>query len=66
MEKNMSKVLSEFVQNDRRAVVLAAGEGYDVQLWESDSLKRTVNIMGHTEQYADDCAENWVIGVTKQ
>jgi hypothetical protein len=23
------------------------------------------NIKGHTEQYAEDCAENWVLGVIK-
>lgn len=62
----MSKLLSEFVQDSRRAVVLAVDNGYAVELWESDTLKRTQTITGHTEQYADDCAENWVIGVTKQ
>jgi hypothetical protein len=23
------------------------------------------NIKGHSEQYAEDCAENWVLGVIK-
>jgi hypothetical protein len=65
MEENMSKLLSEFIQDERRAVVLVSGEGYDVQLFDGAILKRTQPIMGHTQQYAEDCAENWVLKVIK-
>ncbi len=36
-----------------------------LNFFENDSLVDHRNIIGRTERYAEDCAENWVIGVIK-
>ena len=36
-----------------------------VKFFEKDSHVADRLIVGHTERYAEDCAENWVIGVIK-
>ena len=58
------KILHEFRQGTRWAQVLKTNEGnylvrmYDNQVWQEDRL-----IKGHSERYAEDCAENYVLGV---
>lgn len=61
----MSKLLSEYIQDNRRAAIFETGDGYEVHMHEGSSLKHTQPIKGHTQQYAEDCAENWVLHVIK-
>jgi hypothetical protein len=53
--KDRSAVLSYDINRDTHVV----------ELFKEDVLVRTMNITMHTEDYAKDCAENWVIGVIK-
>ena len=61
----MIALLSEYVQNNRTATVLRDGDGYVVQMYEDEVLKESRPINGHTEDYAEEAAENWVIGVIR-
>lgn len=66
MEENMNIVLiSEFMQGERKASVLKVADGYLVNMYEGEQLKEARTITGHTEDYAEEAAENWVIGVIK-
>lgn len=61
----MSILLSEFMQGDRKASVFKEKEGYVVNMYEGEVLKEARPIVGHTEDYAEEAAENWVIGVIR-
>jgi hypothetical protein len=65
MEEDMSTLLSEFVQGDRKASVLKNGEGYIVNMYEGSELREARSIEGHTEDYAEEAAENWVLKVIR-
>ena len=57
--------LSTFMQDNRIATVYKTKQGYAVEMYENNLLVGDRDIIDHTEQYADDCAENWVTGVIK-
>ena len=61
----MSTLLSEFVQGDRKASVFKDGDGYIVNMYEEDVLREARPIVGHTEDYAEEAAENWVLKVIR-
>lgn len=61
----MSEPLSEFIQGDRRASVYKSGDGYVVNMYEGVVLKEARPIVGHTEDYAEEAAENWVLRVIR-
>tara|TARA_R100001509_G_scaffold148162_1_gene105827 strand:+ start:110 stop:310 length:201 start_codon:yes stop_codon:yes gene_type:complete len=56
--------LHEFRMNDRWSIVYKTNEGnylvrmFENQIWQEDRL-----IKDHSEVYAENCAENWVLGV---
>ena len=59
---------SEEYQNRRSEVWLldeprTDGGDWFVKFFENDSHIGDRLIVDHTERYAEDCAENWVIGV---
>ena len=47
---------------DRRAMVLKNDQGFYVELYKSDELIETRPLYDHSERYAEDCAENFVMG----
>ena len=48
----------------RKATVFAEADGsYTVYMMQDGAIVEERNITGHSEQYAEDCAENWVLGV---
>lgn len=61
----MSELISEYIQDERKATVLKDGDGYIVKMYQGELLKETRPIMGHTESYAEEAAENWVVGVIR-
>lgn len=65
MEKNMNVLMSEFLHGDRKASVLKSEEGYVVNMYSGDVLKEARPIIGHTEDYAEEAAENWVMEIIK-
>jgi hypothetical protein len=59
------KLLHEYVQGNREAVVLDAPEGLEVDLYEDEYLIETRQVYEHSEDYAENLAENWVMRVIK-
>ena len=50
----------------RKATVFAEPDGsYTVYMMQDGAIVEERNITGHSEQYAEDCAENWVLGVIR-
>lgn len=60
--------LSEYYSDDmnKRAEVLLEKEDFLVKMYKGDQLVKSQLITGHTLQYAEDCAENWTLGVIKE
>jgi hypothetical protein len=49
---------------NRRAHVFIEEDGsYTVTMISDSAIIEDRNIKGHSEQYAEDCAENWVLGI---
>lgn len=67
LEKNeMANVkLHEFWSDDknRKASVHKNDQGFYVKLSEGGFLREVRRLYSHSEQYAEDCAENFVLGV---
>ena len=61
-------LLHEFFGSDklsnRKALVFRnQDESYTVVMIQDEAIVEERVLTGHSEQYAEDCAENWVIGV---
>ena len=49
---------------DRKAYVFLEEEGsYTVTMLKDITIVEDRNIKGHSETYAENCAENWVLGI---
>jgi len=61
----ITEELSRFLSADgrREGVVVKSEKGFMVELYENKRYIRTVDVTTHSEQYADDTAENWALGV---
>ena len=55
--------ISEYYDDNRKAIVYKEDKGYVVHLFEDSNLKKIVDVSVHSLQYAEDCAENWVMKV---
>ena len=67
-QKKMSrprKLLHEYIKGNREAIVLDAPEGLEVDLYEDEYLIETRQVYEHSENYAENLAENWVMRVIK-
>ena len=49
--------------SNRKAVVFKDDIGFLVYLIQDSAIIEERTISEHSEQYAEDCAENWVLGV---
>tara|TARA_B100000029_G_scaffold393608_1_gene390983 strand:- start:559 stop:819 length:261 start_codon:yes stop_codon:yes gene_type:complete len=49
--------------SNRDAVVLKDNQGFWVCLILNGLMVEKRDLTSHSEQYAEDCAENWVLGV---
>jgi len=60
-------LLHEFYGEDRysnrKATVFKDGDDYLVYMIQDMAVIEERRITGRSEQYAEDCAENWVLGV---
>ena len=67
LEKNeMANIkLHEYWSDDknRKASVHKNNQGFYVKLSEGGFLREVRRLYSHSEQYAEDCAENFVLGV---
>lgn len=64
----MQKFLSEYYSDDakRKAVIVAGPNGERwVEMWEDQAKVETRDVSAYTLRYAEDCADNWVIGVIR-
>lgn len=63
----MKTWVSRFYSNDQKryADIISSRNGYEVEMYEDDKHVHHQECWDHTRQYADDCAENWVVGVIK-
>jgi len=67
-----SRPLSTFYSDphkgiDRQATVSVSGDSdYIVDMYYERDLIHSEVIKGHSLGYAEDCAENWVLGVIKE
>ena len=57
------KVLHDFKHGDRWAQVYKVGSDFVVQCFTNQIYDGSRTITGHSEQYAEDCAENYVFGL---
>jgi len=49
-----------YEKGNRVAIVMKNNEGFYVNLFESNKLIETRQVYNHSEQYAENVAENWV------
>lgn len=64
--KIISTYIGEKQYLGRQARVLHhPDDHYIVEFWENNEWNGSVKIENHTLEYAEDTAENWVIGVIK-
>ena len=47
----------------RKALVLKNPEGYYVRCYDGSVLAKRIDVYKHTERYAEDTAENYVLGI---
>lgn len=61
----ITEELSRYFSADgrRESVVVKTEKGFMVELYERKKYIRTVDVTSHSEQYAEDTAENWTMGV---
>ena len=60
------KIISEFEKDNRRAIVIFNDETvFTVEMYEDNKLVESREIVDHTLQYAEDCAENWIESIIK-
>ena len=58
----MSNVISEYMGDERRAIIRKAKEGFEVDLYLDQLLVETrKDFHNHSESYAEDVAENYVL-----
>lgn len=62
-----SKLISEFQERNRKAVVYlnTIEDCYSVDFYENDSMIGTEHYPDKSVYWAEDCAENWVMGIKK-
>ena len=51
--------------SNRKSVVFKIDTGFLVYMIQDSAIIEERTLEGHSEQYAEDCAENWVLGVIK-
>lgn len=59
----MSEVIHEYSQDDRKAVVRHTEKGYEVDLFLNGEIQEIREVHDHSESYAEDVAENYVLGL---
>ena len=59
----MKNVISEYMQDDRKAVIRKTDKGFEVDLIINKQIKEVREVHDHSESYAEDVAENFVLGM---
>ena len=61
--RNNYELYHIFRQGGRSAKVYNTEAGFEVDLYEGNELIETREVHDHSESYAEDCAENWVMRI---
>ena len=48
---------------NRKAIVMKNGEGFYVEFYKDDKIVERRTVYEHSESYAEDTAENFVMGI---
>tara|TARA_Y100000004_G_scaffold188653_1_gene243103 strand:- start:762 stop:950 length:189 start_codon:yes stop_codon:yes gene_type:complete len=59
----MREILHQYQNENRMAKVFLTSNGFEVDLFDNTGLLETRELYSHSERYAEDCAENYVLGV---
>lgn len=59
----LSTFYGEKEYSDRLAEVSLEDEAFVVYMYSQNKLVKTQEITEHTVRYAEDCAENWTLGI---
>jgi hypothetical protein len=67
-ESMMMHFLSEYYgrDNGRTAQIHADGFGYYVQMYQDGNMVKRVPLYEQSRDYAEDCAENWTLGIINE
>ena len=49
--------------SNRHALVLKNPEGFYVRCYDDSVLAKRIDVYKHTERYAEDAAENYILGI---
>ena len=49
--------------SDRHALVLKNADGFYVRCYDGRVLAKRIDVYTHTERYAEDTAENYILGI---
>jgi len=52
--------ISEYMKDNKSAIILKAKEGYEVDLYEYRKHVETRKVHEHSYEYASNFAENWI------
>ena len=52
--------ISEYMKDNKSAIILKAKEGYEVDLYEYRKHIETRKVHEHSYEYASNLAENWI------
>ena len=56
-------LLSTYIHDNRKAEVHRVGQDYGIRMFENNVWMKDEMMTGHTEQYAEDAADNYVFGI---
>jgi len=59
----MKEKFSEYYDGDRKAVVRKSDKGWEVDLFFKDEILETREVHDKSELYAENVAENYVLGL---
>ena len=59
----MSQLIHEYSNDNRTATVRLTSEGFEVDLKKDNVIIETRQVHNHSESYAEDVADNYVLGM---
>ena len=59
----MSSIQGAGEYSDRHALVLKNADGFYVRCYDGRVLAKRIDVYKHTERYAEDTAENYILGI---
>jgi|TARA_R110002074_G_scaffold356074_6_gene528173 hypothetical protein len=63
MSKNKREEFHTYQQADKMAKVFLTNEGFEVDFYKDKTLLKTEPMHDHSEGYAEDAADNYVMGI---